>query len=103
MMGTDEDFERWLEQELQRAARTVRGSRPRAAQSAYRAASGPGRRWRTGERAVASATAKVAAGIVAAALAVGGGMKASTAATGSTNPMFWASNVVKQAGAMQGA
>jgi len=89
-MGSDEEFERWLEQELQRALRPLRGSRPRAAQSAYRTAIGPGERGPASKRPVASAAAKAAA-CIAAALALGGGLKAATASTGSNNPMFWVS------------
>ena len=89
-MGRDEEFERWLEQELQRAVRPLRGSRPRAAQSAYRTAVGLGETGPASKRPGASATAKAAAG-VAAALALGAGVKAATASTGSNIPMFWAS------------
>ena len=90
-MGSDEEFEHWLERDLKRTVRALQGSRPRAAQSAYRTAFGPGERWPTSKRPVASATAKAAAGIVAVALALGGGVEAATASTGSTNPMLWAS------------
>ena len=102
-MDTDEEFERWLELELQRAMRPVRGPSPRAAQSAYRAAAGRGVRWANNTRIVASGIGKAAAGLVVATLAVGGGMKAATAGTGSTNPMFWGAGVVvEQAGSGQG-
>src|SRR5215469_18809162 len=89
-MGSDQEFERWLEQELQRAVRPLRGSRPQAAQSAYRAAVGRGETGPASKRPVASPTAKAAAGI-AAALALGAGVKVAAASTGSNNPMFWAS------------
>jgi len=101
-MGTDEEFERWLEHELQRTVGPVRGPSPRAAQSAYRAAAGPGVRRPNKARGVASGTGKAAVGIAVAALAVGGGMKAATAGTGSANPMFWGAGVIEQAGSVQG-
>ena len=102
MRGTDEEFERWLEQELQRAVQPLRGPSPRAAQAAYRAAASRGMGWANSTRIVASGTGKAAAGLVVATLALGGGMKAATAGTGSTNPMFWGAGVVEQAGSGQG-
>ncbi len=101
-MRNDDEFERWLDRELQRAIRPQRGPRPRAAQSAYRAAYRAGGLWPTRPRGVASSTGKAAVGIVVATLALGGGMKAATATTGSTDPLVWSHSVVEEAGAIQG-
>lgn len=101
-MRNDDEFERWLDRELQRTIRSQQGPRPRAAQSAYRAAYRAGGRWPTRTRGVASSTGKAAVGIVVATLALGGGMKAATATTGSTNPLLWSHSVVEEAGAIQG-
>ena len=101
-MRNDDEFEHWLDRELQRAIRLQRGPRPRAAQSMYRAAYRAGGLWPTRPRGVASSAGKAAVGIVVAALALGGGMKAATATTGSTNPLVWSHSVVEEAGAIQG-
>jgi len=101
-VDTDEEFERWLEHELRRTVGAVLGPSPRAAQSAYRAAAGRGVRWAKDTRLLASGTGKAAAGIVVAALAVGVGMKAATAGTGSTDPIFWGAGVIEEAGSVQG-
>ena len=101
-MRDDDEFERWLDRELQRTIRLQQGPRPRAAQSGYRAAYRAGGLRPTRTMGVGSSTGKAAVGIVVATLALGGGMKAATATTGSTDPLVWSHSVVEEAGAIQG-
>src|SRR5215467_3334379 len=82
--GSDGDFERWLERELQRTVGSVRGPSPRAPQAAYRAASRSGGKSLTIRTGIFS---KGAAGLAAVLLTVGGGSAVAMAATGSANPM----------------
>jgi hypothetical protein len=90
------DFEDWLSRELGRALDTVQGSRPRAAQAAYRAAAAQGGRFMAIKAAlVAGVTSKAAAGAAAVALAAAGGAVAASAATGSPNPAVWGRTVVQ--------
>lgn len=72
-----DDFEPWLERELQQAVGSVRGPSPRAEQAAYRAA--PLRRARLAVKSVAA--------IAAVGLAVAVGITGVAAMTGSPNPM----------------
>ena len=82
-MGSDGDFERWLERELRRTVGSERGPSPRAAQAAYRAASRSGK-----SLTLRSAMlGKGAAGFAAVMLAIGGGSAVAMAATGSANPV----------------
>ena len=85
-MGSDDDFEKWLERELRlHAASALPG--PRAAEPAYRAASR-----KTGRSAILG---KAAAGLLAAVLTVSGGSAIAMAATGSHNPGELAQSVAQ--------
>src|SRR5437016_2060331 len=94
---SNSEFESWLEADLQRALRPVRGPSPLAAQAAYRRSRRRGRSLViTTGGVLAALTGKGAAAIVAAAMAVaGGGVVAAAAATGSANPATWAQAVVQ--------
>ena len=91
---SDGDIERRLEWELARNARRLRGPSPHPSQSAYHrfAQNLESRRMVS---SMATASTKLAAGLVAACLLGVGGAVAATAATGSANPVVWSRTVTR--------
>lgn len=98
----DGDLERRLEWELARTARRLKGPSPLPSDSAYHRFA----RERASRRLVstlATASTKVAAGLVAACLLGAGGAVAATAATGSPNPVVWTRTVSREVDQQQTA
>jgi len=87
------DLDHLLEQELKKNVGRVQGPSPNVAQSAYHVFAIGGQSMSSLSSLIAAASTKAAAGLAVAALAVGGGSIAATAATGSTNPDVWGKTV----------
>lgn len=96
--GNGNGFDRWLEQELQRATAGNGGPSPSAGQAAYHAASlQGGTHMSVLAKAASVVSAKGAVGLAVAVLAVGAAGAATEASvTGSTNPSNWGQQVVQQ-------
>ena len=98
MTASGDEFEGWLEQQLQGALQAHAGPSPLATQATYHAAALTGGIGgvSTFSTITAAVTSKAAAGIATAALVVGGGgAVAATAATGSTDPGVWGQTVTQ--------
>ena len=97
MTTSGDEFEGWLEQQLQGALQAHAGPSPLAAQAAYHAAAITGGMGvSTFSTITAAVTSKAAAGLATAALVVGGGgAVAATAATGSADPGVWGQTVTQ--------
>jgi hypothetical protein len=88
------DLDDLLERELRRDVAGLRIPSPRADQAAYRAvAATGGKRMPLLSSLTAAASSKAAVGLATAALVIGGGSVAATAATGSANPASWGKTV----------
>ncbi len=83
------DLDHLLEQEFQRRVGGLQGPSPNVAQSAYHVFAIGGKSMSLLSTLTAAATTKAAAGLATAALVLGGGSVAATAATGSPNPAVW--------------
>ena len=93
---------RELERELARTARKLVGPSPAPSQSAYhRPAHGRGSR--SLFPAVATASSRAVAGLVAACMLGAGGAVAATTATGSANPVVWGSTVSRAVATCRGS
>jgi hypothetical protein len=87
------DLDHLLEQELQKNVGGLVGPSPSPAQSAYHLFAIGGKSVSLLSSITAVASTKAAAGLATAALVVGGGSVAASAATGSTSPGVWGKTV----------
>jgi len=93
--GADDfDLDQLLERELRRHVAGLQVPSPRADQAAYRTAAAiGGKGMPLLSSLTAAASSKAAIGLATAALVIGGGSVAATAATGSANPATWGKTV----------
>ena len=93
--GDGFDLDRFLEQELQRAAGRLQGPNPLPGQSAYHAAATTGGALLSSSFVNTLLASKLAVAAAAASVLVGGAAVTATAATGSPNPTVWGQAVVQ--------